>query len=63
MAEEIMRMDTVIRMINDEENDIFEGWITEYVADGDKIDDVMDYADFESFYRDPADILPEIFPP
>ncbi len=47
-----MRMDSVIRMINDEENGIFEGWITEYVADGDGIDDEMDYADFESFYRD-----------
>lgn len=52
-ARDLYRMDKVIRMVNDEDNGLFESWITECVPDGASLDELKELVtDLPEFYQE-----------
>lgn len=59
MLNTLMRMDKAVRCINDEENGIFEDWITLHVADGCDRDELKDLTEgiLTRFYLDACEFF------
>lgn len=52
-AKQLHRMDQLIRMVNDEENGVFEGWISGYVPDESSVEEIAEILQEDpSFYQE-----------